>query len=441
MVSNTDNRTARPKGAGLARYARAALAAVVVVATIASVSLAGTVWSARAGLETAADALVRGEGHALIETILRDTRATERPVTKTPLDGVIARRENAGLRYIAVVIRDHVMGAAGTPLLEGPNGLRGLELGQITIRGQRVRLVGALPPVLPRLPGEGEVGDPHRPPEQRGDFRGFLVIEFETSIVAGLRAAMLRTQVVAGVAAVALMLAAAVLYLVLVRLARAEVEAERARRLAALGQLSAIIAHEVRNPIAALKGHCQLLAEDLPPDTPAAGKARRVIDEALRLERLTATLLDYVREGPLDLREIAPADWLSQVLQSLPGLNVSADLSEAPAMMRIDAARLGLALSNLLRNAALAAPGEVIALQIAARAQARSIVIEVRDRGAGIPAGDEARIFEPFVTTRVSGIGLGLAAARRAVEQHGGKLDGASHPDGGAVFRITLPRD
>ncbi|WP_183636722.1 two-component system sensor histidine kinase NtrB [Niveibacterium umoris] len=425
----------------MARYARAALAAVVSVAAIASVSLAVTVWSARAGLDAAADALVRGEGHALIDTILNDTHATERPVTLTPLDGEIARRESAGLRYLAVVIRDHVIGAAGTPQLEGGNGLRGLELGQMTIRGQRVRLVGALPPVLPREPGEGEVGDPHRPPELRGDFRGFLVIEFETSIVAGLRAAMLRTQVVAGAAALVLLLVAGVLYMVFVRLARAEEDAERARRLAALGQMSAIIAHELRNPIAALKGHCQLLAEDLPPDTPEASKARRIVDEAQRLERLTATLLDYVRDGPLDLREIAPAAWIGQVLQSLPGIRVSADLSEAPPALRIDAGRLGLALSNLLRNAALAAPEDVIALQIARREVPRSVVIEVRDLGAGIPTGDEERIFEPFVTSRVSGTGLGLAAARRAVEQHGGKLEGTTHPDGGAVFRITLPRD
>ncbi|MCX9157873.1 HAMP domain-containing histidine kinase [Niveibacterium sp. 24ML] len=437
----TDERTSRPAKAGLSRYARPALAAAVAVAAIAAVSLATTVWFARAGLDAAANSLVRGEGHALIATILDDTRATERPVTMTPLDREITRRYSAGLRYVAVVIRGHVIGAAGTPLLETPGSLQRLELGQMVMRGQRVRLVGALPPVLPRAPGDGEIGDPHRPPEQRGAFRGFLVIEFETSIVAGLQATMLRTQIMAGVAAAVLLLIAAALYLAFLKLARAEDAAERARRLAALGQMSAIIAHELRNPIAALKGHCQLLAEDLPLGTPEANKARRIEDEAQRLERLTATLLDYVREGPLDLRDIAPAEWIATVLQSLPGIRVSADLSEAPATLRIDAARLGLALSNLLRNAAQAAPDEAVALYVVAREVPRSVVIEVRDRGAGIPSGEEERIFEPFVTTRVSGTGLGLAAARRAVEQHGGKLDGASHPDGGAVFRITLPRN
>jgi len=70
-----------------------------------------------------------------------------------------------------------------------------------------------------------------------------------------------------------------------------------------------------------------------------------------------------------------------------------------------------------------------------------SLVIEVRDFGAGLPSGMEEEIFEPFVTTRTTGTGLGLAVARRIIKMHGGKIVGANHPEGGAVFTITLPPD
>ncbi len=96
-------------------------------------------------------------------------------------------------------------------------------------------------------------------------------------------------------------------------------------------------------------------------------------------------------------------------------------------------------IANLVRNALQASPPDVpVSVRVAVEAGA--LVYEVRDRGEGIPAGQEEAIFEPFQTTRVRGTGLGLAVARRVVELHGGVITAAQHPAGGAVFRVVLPK-
>jgi signal transduction histidine kinase len=104
--------------------------------------------------------------------------------------------------------------------------------------------------------------------------------------------------------------------------------------------------------------------------------------------------------------------------------------------MSIDAERLARAVHNLIDNALKADDGKI-------EVHVQSVdggghTITVRDHGPGIAAADRARIFEPFVTTRTQGTGLGLAVARRIAEQHGGSLEGENHPDGGAIFTLSL---
>ena len=105
--------------------------------------------------------------------------------------------------------------------------------------------------------------------------------------------------------------------------------------------------------------------------------------------------------------------------------------------MSVDEPRIVAALANLVRNGAQAAPDAPVEVRVVAVGP--DVRIDVSDRGPGIPAGEEEAIFEPFVTTRVRGTGLGLAVARRAVEQHGGTLTGETLPEGGARFRVLLP--
>jgi two-component system sensor histidine kinase HydH len=218
-----------------------------------------------------------------------------------------------------------------------------------------------------------------------------------------------------------------------------EREADQARHLAALGEMSAVLAHEIRNPLASLKGHAQLLVEGLSAsgqDKPLA-KAERVVQEALRLERITSDLLDFVRQGELDH---APTDLGALVRQAadevVPADRLRVALPASALELSIDGPKIRQVVDNIVRNATQAADGPV---EITLASEGKTAVLTVRDHGPGIAPGQEERIFEPFVTTRVRGTGLGLAIARRLAERHGGSLTASNHPEGGAVFRLSLP--
>jgi two-component system sensor histidine kinase HydH len=221
------------------------------------------------------------------------------------------------------------------------------------------------------------------------------------------------------------------------RLSAVRLQAEQERRLVELGRASAVIAHELRNPLAALKGHAQLLAEDLAE--PSRAKALRVVEGAERLEGLTNVLLDFVRDAPTDIRAITSTALVDRALAPLPKERVRVDLSSAPSTLQVDAERASLALRNLIQNAVQATPDGGAPVELRIAGNEHEGVIEVRDHGPGLTPGAEAQIFEPFVTTKTRGTGLGLSIARRIAEQHGGTLTGETHPQGGAVFRLVLP--
>jgi two-component system sensor histidine kinase HydH len=221
------------------------------------------------------------------------------------------------------------------------------------------------------------------------------------------------------------------------RLSLVEQQAERERRLVALGSMSSVMAHELRNPLSSLKGHAQLLLEDLPEGKPRQ-KAERVVAEARRLEELSTSLLDFVRDGPVALLAVDTKALLDAALEHLPKERVELDLRDAPLQLYVDQDRMLRAVHNLVQNALQATAGdEPVTLRVAQ--EGTMVHIEVRDRGPGVSVGDEGKIFEPFVTTRVRGTGLGLPVARRIAEQHRGTLGFRNAADGGAVFTLSLP--
>jgi two-component system sensor histidine kinase HydH len=237
--------------------------------------------------------------------------------------------------------------------------------------------------------------------------------------------------------AAALALAAAVAFRILRR--HAELEATKAEQahLATLGGVSAVLAHEIRNPLASLKGHAQLLAEALQPDHAHRRKAERVVHDAVRLEQLTDGLLAFVRTGALDRRDGDPREPLRRAVTEVGGA-IEIDDSAAPPRWAIDAPRLQQVLENVLRNAHEASPqGATVNARLAL--EAGELVYEVLDRGTGIRPGEEERIFEPFRTHKATGTGLGLAVARRIVELHGGRISARNRSGGGATLRIALP--
>jgi two-component system sensor histidine kinase HydH len=211
--------------------------------------------------------------------------------------------------------------------------------------------------------------------------------------------------------------------------------------MAALGEMSAVLAHEIRNPLTSLKGHSQLLTEALagPGLEKPRAKAERVVTEAVRLEQITNDLLDFVKQGELDRTATDLGALVAERVSPLvPAERLRLQLPDESVVLPVDASKLGQLIDNLVQNAVQAGEGPV---EIGLSLGAGQAVLAVRDHGPGIPAGQEDRIFEPFVTTRVRGTGLGLAIARRIADRHGGTLVASNHPEGGALFRLSLPRD
>ncbi len=201
--------------------------------------------------------------------------------------------------------------------------------------------------------------------------------------------------------------------------------------------MAAVLAHELRNPLASLKGHAQLLARMLPTDGKEAQKADRVVAEATRMERLTTDLLDFARSAALRRASVDPTALLRASVEGL-GAAVALDVDAAPARWSLDPQRMRQALDNVLRNAIQASPEGVEARARIAVERGR-LVFEIEDEGPGIAEAELEQIFAPFHTRRVRGTGLGLAVARRVVEQHGGTIIASNRPEGGARFVIEVP--
>ena len=202
--------------------------------------------------------------------------------------------------------------------------------------------------------------------------------------------------------------------------------------------MSAVLAHEIRNPLASLKGNAQLLAAmlakraDAPDGDKLTAKAGRVVDEAVRLERLTQDLLSFVRTGEITR---APARVSTLARDAAAAVSAEILVSAVDADVSLDAARMHQVLVNLLENAVAAGPP----VRLTATRERGTLVIEVTDGGTGVPVEDREKVFEPFFTNKTQGTGLGLAIARRVVELHRGTLTVGDAPGGGARFRIEIP--
>lgn len=407
----------------------------LLMAVLAVLSLGATVFVAQRALGDAQDVVVRGEADVVMAAVVSDLREETAPPSSAVLERALKSHEAEGLRYVAVVDREgRAVAEAGTATVEGP---AAGPPGHATVRGPRVRLAGPLFP--PRRPPthtlngrEGRMGPPPM---------ALLVVELEPPVMARLRAHLTHIAIVASVAGATLLAFAIAWSRSASRLDAALAKAAREQRLVALGSMSSVMAHELKNPLASLKGHAQLLAEDLENDPKKKTKADRVVAEAERLEILTSSLLDFVRDGPIERTPVVPSALMDRALADLARDRVVLDVAEAPAEIFVDPTRMSRAVHNLVENALLANADGSVAVTI--RADGDEVAIDVGDRGPGLPPLDDparAAIFEPFVTTRTKGTGLGLAVARRIAEQHGGTLTGEDREGGGAVFRLRWPQ-
>ncbi|HVS21170.1 MAG TPA: ATP-binding protein, partial [Pyrinomonadaceae bacterium] len=254
------------------------------------------------------------------------------------------------------------------------------------------------------------------------------------------------------------------------------------RNLESLGEMSAGLAHEFKNAMAALHGYAQFL-QSIDHDEQGKAAADALLQEVRNLSEMTTAFLNFARPQPLQLEEVSLDELIEECARELaplfeerkvelilaPGVSSAPPLRSlrlsgepSPAIdhygdtekteaaqrleVRADARMLRQALLNLLRNAAEAIEDTTTNRRVTVAASTESdqsgkqwAVISIEDTGNGIPASDLQKIFIPFFTTKSQGHGVGLALAHRVITGHGGTLTAASAPEGGAVFEIRLP--
>lgn len=233
------------------------------------------------------------------------------------------------------------------------------------------------------------------------------------------------------------------------QLASTDAQLQRSKRLAALGEMAAGIAHEIRNPLAAIQLYADMIGKDLrtedaQPGATCAANARKIAEAVRRLNAIVTDVLSFAQEVTPNARTVSVTQLFDRAVEShrpaIDAAGVTVVRRDRPlgSMIHADPDLLHQALLNTIRNAVEAmAAGRNGVLTLAARPEDGQVVLTVRDTGPGIGAADIDRLFNPFFTTRNTGTGLGLAIVHRIVDAHGGTI--SVHNDGGAVFELRVP--
>ena len=224
-------------------------------------------------------------------------------------------------------------------------------------------------------------------------------------------------------------------------------QAERNARLAAMGEMAAQLAHQLRTPLAAALLYAGNLEN---PELPAASRAsiaRKTVGRLKHLERLIQDMLLFARGEALGRETFAVADLIGDLAHTFEPLarqrGVAFDPPDAVAGLTLTGNRKAIAgaLTNLLENALQAVSGHPAArVGLGVTASAEQLAFSIRDNGRGMAPDVVARLFEPFFTTRPEGTGLGLAIARGVARAHGGGIDVTSAPGAGSAFILTVSR-
>jgi two-component system, LuxR family, sensor kinase FixL len=238
------------------------------------------------------------------------------------------------------------------------------------------------------------------------------------------------------------------------RARQADLESELARlgRLTAMGEVAAALSHELQQPVTALTNYNETLARMLDGEQLDRASARLVVEkmgrQVLRTGEVIRRIRDFVgRRGSIRVPEpvnrlVEEAVELVRIGAGASGVRIAVALDPDAGCVRVDRVQIEQVLVNLLRNALDAldgAPRREIRLASERQAEDGTVAITVEDTGPGIPPGIAGRLFQPFVTSKPAGLGIGLSISRDIVAAHGGTIAVGTPPDGGTVFRVTLP--
>jgi signal transduction histidine kinase len=237
-----------------------------------------------------------------------------------------------------------------------------------------------------------------------------------------------------------------------VKLVESQAILERQEKLASLGMLAAGVAHEIRNPLTAMKAWLFIQQKHLQNGTPEHDDAQVIASEITRVERIVKDVLLFARPSEPHLVPVPVEEPLHDVHRLLAAQleksNIRLEVENSvAAQVNVDAQQIKQVLINLVQNAADSI-GQNGIVTLRARTETKRlgertqdvIILEVADTGKGIPPEVEKRLFDPFFTTKESGTGLGLSIAARIVEKHGGALQYQTQSNRGTTFGIVLPR-
>ncbi len=297
-------------------------------------------------------------------------------------------------------------------------------------------------------PPEPPGGEPQgRPPENLKP--GYVLVRLSTATIRAAQGRdLVSSLILAGVVFLSTGALAGAMFLYARRrqgeLARLREEVAENQHLAAVGRLAGSVAHEVRNPLSAVRGLVQFLAKGHEPGTRQHQCAETAVAEVDRLERVVSSLLDYTRPRPprlvpLDLQEsIAGTLRLLADEPRAQGVEIISQLDNGLPKVKADPDQVRQILMNLIINALEANNGSG-RVTVSAFRQERQVRVEVCDQGPGVPPGKSEEVFDPFFSTKERGSGLGLAIARRLARGLGGDLVAGPAPQGGgARFVLTL---
>ncbi len=273
-----------------------------------------------------------------------------------------------------------------------------------------------------------------------------LRIGIFTSAAEFIRRQALLQAVITAIAIGVLLLLTIYLVRMLRRFVVLQAREQSEHHLKSLGVMAATLAHEIRNPLGAMKGLTQLAQEDLPEGHKTQALMKTVVVEAERLERLVSDLLTFASFRRVEAREFdyvnLVADVRSELQSEVQGAGKCLELLPGPESLPIRSDKNGLRqvlLNVFLNGIESTQPGGRVTIKLGTQAGGRVVVTEVDDDGPGIGSRDPEELFEPFVTTKTKGNGLGLAVSRRILESLGGTITLANRQIGGARCRIQVP--